>query len=65
MSSRCAGSYEIKPRCPLSVGLRAFAELPLGETIPWRVIAAQIAPRERASFSGCEHAYDILGHVYV
>jgi hypothetical protein len=24
-------------------------ELPRGETIPWRVIAAQIAPRERRS----------------
>jgi hypothetical protein len=24
-----------------------LGELPRGETIPWRVIAAQIAPRER------------------
>jgi len=26
---------------------RGTGELPRGETIPWRVIAAQLAPRER------------------
>ena len=44
-----AGSYDIRGRwfgVVVGATLR-LGELPRGQTIPWRVIAAQIAPRDR------------------